>query len=288
MYPYLIRFGGITVVSYSFFYGLGMAVAGLLFAAILHHRGVSLRKSAILFMVCGGSIIVGGRLMYAVVYWDSVRKELWEFANLKSGGQILYGSLLVGMAAMFILLRILRLSGKEVADAAAVVIPLGLAIGRIGCFCRGCCHGSVTGLPWGITFPKVIDVNGQIIGSHAYLMHLENHLISMIAPRSLPVHPVELYESLTMLALFVILLTFWQSRIFAGRLAALFLLAYCVTRFVLEFVRVEPQVLAGLTIYQILSIAIAVCTAAWLALALRKHESTTLPVAEARRKHTSR
>ena len=65
-------------------------------------------------------------------------------------------------------------------DVAAPAVAIGAAVGRIGCFLNGCCHGSVCDLPWAVRFPA---------GSHAWVRQLNAGLVPAGDPLSLPVHP---------------------------------------------------------------------------------------------------
>jgi phosphatidylglycerol:prolipoprotein diacylglycerol transferase len=264
MRPYLIQYGGLTVASYPFLYGLGVGAAGLVLAILLHSKGVSLRRSANLFIACVISVVLGGRILYAIVYWESVRNQLGEFLSFTAGGQILYGSILLTVPVLCMLSRALKLPWREVLGAVAVSTPLGLAIGRLGCLSYGCCHGEITNLPWGVSYPKMIDMSGSIVGSLAFVKHLGEQLITSGASRSLHVHPVQIYESIAMLTTFCVLLVLWRKRSHVSILPPLFLLAYCLTRFNLEFIRVHEEVLAGMTIYQVLSILIGGLAVVWL------------------------
>jgi len=266
MYPYLLRQGGLVVSSYPFLYGLGVAVAGVVFALFLKQRGCSLRRSANVFMAAAVSVVLGGQVLYGVVRWSSVRAGLSEFISLSSGGQILYGSVLLTVPTLWLVARLLRMQPGSVFDAAAVGAPLGLVFGRIGCLCGGCCHGAATDLSWAVTYPKVINLEGDMIGTPAFMLHLREGLIPATAGQSLPVHPVQVYEAVAMLVVFLAMLKFWRARRFEGRLAPIFILVYCVVRFALEFVRVQEPVLWGLTLAQLLSTGIGAVMAIWVVL----------------------
>ena len=64
----------------------------------------------------------------------------------------------------------------------APTVGLGIGLGRIGCFLNGCCFGTPTDLPWGVTFPE-----GSIPD---YIFHNQ------------AIHPAQLYSSLYGFALF--------------------------------------------------------------------------------------
>lgn len=272
MCPYLVRYGGLSIPSYPFLYGLGLASAGLVFASLLRRRGYGLSRSANMFMLAGLSVVVGGQILYGIARWPDVKYDLWGFLDFSVGGQILYGSLILTVPVLWLLSRLFRMTPNQVFDAAAVVTPLGLAIGRIGCLCKGCCHGTVTSLPWRVSYPKVINIEGEVIGTPAYMLHLRDGLIPFTAGRSLHVHPVQIYEALGMLVVFAVLLHLWRRGKLRGRLAPLFTLIYCLLRFNIEFIRVQEPILLGLTLAQVLSVALGSAAITWLILGTRSNQ----------------
>jgi phosphatidylglycerol---prolipoprotein diacylglyceryl transferase len=96
------------------------------------------------------------------------------------------------------------------ADVIAPYIPLGHAIGRIGCFFAGCCYGRPSA-SCGIVFPALGD--------------------------GVPHLPTQLYESVLNFLLFGALIWFRPKRRFAGQLFWGYIALYAAGRFGLEFLR---------------------------------------------------
>jgi phosphatidylglycerol---prolipoprotein diacylglyceryl transferase len=110
-------------------------------------------------------------------------------------------------------------------------LALGIAIGRIGCFLAGLpdqTYGIATSLPWGVDFGDGIRR-----------------------------HPVQLYESATMLAFLGVYLAALARRAQWTRTSAfyVFVLCYAVQRFVWEFLKPYPRVLGPLDVFQLLALA---------------------------------
>jgi phosphatidylglycerol:prolipoprotein diacylglycerol transferase len=119
-------------------------------------------------------------------------------------------------------------------------------------------------------------------GSPAYYQHLTAGLLSPTADRSLPVHPVQLYEMSASLALFGIMLMVdgWLRR--WGESFLLFGFGYSVIRFAIEWFRADNQLLAyDLTFSQLASVVCAcVCVLLWgmrLVLAKRRPDGYSRP-----------
>jgi phosphatidylglycerol---prolipoprotein diacylglyceryl transferase len=96
--------------------------------------------------------IVGARVLYMIQYSEnfpdkSIGGQIAAFFKIWEGGIIFYGSALGGALGYglfyWFVLRRLKIDGWKLADAAAPLLALGLAIGRIGCYLNGCCWGQV-------------------------------------------------------------------------------------------------------------------------------------------------
>ena len=105
------------------------------------------------------------------------------------------------------------------ADLCGPAIALGQAIGRIGCFMAGDDYGRPTHLPWAVTFT---DPDAARTGG---------------APLGIPLHPVQLYESIVCLVLFGILVRLSRRKKFDGEVILAYTLLYAIARFVLELFR---------------------------------------------------
>ena len=108
-------------------------------------------------------------------------------------------------------------------DSFAVPVAAAVAIGRLGCFVAGCCHGTVTTLALGQS-------------TSATATHRR--------------HPTQLYESAFHLAAALALAWLQRRGLLRGQLIKLYIIAYLIYRFLTEFIRPEPVLALGLTGYQ--------------------------------------
>jgi phosphatidylglycerol:prolipoprotein diacylglycerol transferase len=117
-------------------------------------------------------------------------------------------------------------------DTFALPLALAMTVGRLGCFFNGCCYGIPTSLPWGVSF---VQLDGM----------------------SVLCHPTQLYESLFHFTMAIVLaeLLWWQ--LLPGQHLKIYLISYCVYRFLTEWIRPEPVWLVGMTFYQCVAIALA-------------------------------
>lgn len=164
----------------------------------------------------------------------------------------LFGLLLFAFPLLFAYCRISRVPFRKALDMFALPAVLWLIILRIGCFFAGCCWGTVTGSPTGVSFPH---------SSLAWEQQVVLGLIPSDAGRSLPIHPTQLYE-LVLLAGWLLILTRFERQIRApGLLAAVTLGGYTLLRFGLEFVRADSdKLVAGLSFTQLLCVILLLLT----------------------------
>jgi phosphatidylglycerol---prolipoprotein diacylglyceryl transferase len=96
--------------------------------------------------------IVGGRLVFVVQYWSDPQvnfadRPFFDTFKLWDGGLVLYGALVGGAIGYFaydyFVLRRFGVSRWKMLDVAAPCVALGVALGRIGCLCTGCCYGNI-------------------------------------------------------------------------------------------------------------------------------------------------
>ena len=108
-------------------------------------------------MFIGG--IIGARLFFIIQYWDDIHvpgslgQTIANIVNFVEGGLVVYGSLIGASLTAIWYLSKNKLPLLAIADLVAPSLPLGLAIGRLGCLMNGCCYGGVCEQPWALTFP---------------------------------------------------------------------------------------------------------------------------------------
>jgi len=155
---------------------IGMAILGRLFSAL------------IAMYVSGGSFV----------------------ASVMYGGFAFYGGLLGGMIGGLVYCSVKGQSWISFCDVYLSVLPLGQAIGRVGCYFNGCCYGRMhSGL---LALPFVVD------GVEVY------------------VFPTWFAEAFFCLLLAIYFQIFCKT-IKKGLHTAIYLIAYSLFRFVIEFFR---------------------------------------------------
>lgn len=231
MLPELLSIGPFTLYSFGAMMAIALVVPWWFLREDLRDRGMDPAGAFWLMFGAGVGGIAGAKIWYVL---DNPGEPL-----LSGSGLTWYGGLIGGVAGVLIAARALRLPFGEIANAAAAPLAIGYGIGRIGCQLAGDGdYGSATDLPWGMSYP-----DGTV-------------------PTTEIVHPTPLYETVAMLVLFWVL---WRLR---GRITAPWALfgVYCVLagfeRFLIEFIRRNSEVAAGLTAAQLVSVGLVALGAA--------------------------
>lgn len=240
--PVALQLGPVAIHWYGLMYLFGFAAVWLLGRRRIRqgHTTLSLRdlEDIIFYGVIG--VVIGGRLGYALMYKPGhYLTHPLEILRVWEGGMSFHGGLIGVIVALLWLARRRGLHLFDVSDFIAPMVPLGLAAGRWGNFMNGELWGRPTDLPWGMVFP------------HA---------------GPLARHPSQLYEMIFEgLLLFAFLWWYSSTPRRRGQVSGMFLLAYGVVRFLVEFTREPDEFLGllagGLSMGQLLSIPMALAGA---------------------------
>jgi phosphatidylglycerol---prolipoprotein diacylglyceryl transferase len=222
-----------------------------------------------------------GSRFFSWLFYQPPGTGFIEGMLMDGGGLVFYGGLIFAVLTVVGYTLLCRVSLPEMADIWAAPVLVGLAIGRIGCFMAGCCWGdlcvdraamapvanaqatfkvqtfstvSPAQFPLAVQFPS---------GTGAHRQHVKLGLIDEDAPRSLPVHPTQLYESALAFLFAFLLHRGFHKRRRAGDIFFVMMIGYGVIRFAVEFFRADnnPAYL-GLTISQVISIGFVAVGAA--------------------------
>lgn len=177
--------------------------------------------------------------------------------------RLLYGALAaaLGVAALYALIAHLPLA--RLCDAFAFSLLAGIGLLRVGCFLGGCCWGDICVAPERLsvvadpawtpqvqTIPSLCGADWPLAvtfpaDSPAYLQHRSAGLLPPRARRSLPVHPVQLYEATAVLILLGVLVLIDGRLRHWGESFLLSVLGYATIRFTLDWFRADLGSLAG-------------------------------------------
>jgi phosphatidylglycerol:prolipoprotein diacylglycerol transferase len=255
MYPILFRFKGIEFTSFGLMLGLAFLAAGWVASLEFERKGYKrdVAWSLLMGALVGG--IVGAKLYYAFLNWPLLVQHPAR-TLFSRAGLVWYGGLLGGSIGVTYMLKREKLPFWEVADIAALSVPVAYGIGRIGCFLVGDDYGRPTDSWIGIAFPNGAPPStaGNIRNS-----------FGVDLPESIPdwevlrVYPTQLFEIVLSLAIFAFLWRLRRHDHRAGWLFFLYLLLAGMERFFVELFRVkDDRFFGGFTLAQLISVVLIV------------------------------
>jgi phosphatidylglycerol:prolipoprotein diacylglycerol transferase len=232
MYPELftIPFLGWPISSF----GAAMAIAFLVgyWIAIprMAEEGLDPDDAAnmLIWIMAGG--VLGAKLYYATDFSLRGEAEFWS-SLFSRAGMVFYGGLIGGAAAGYAGCRHYKIAPIPFANACAISLAIGQAIGRIGCLLVGDDYGRPTDLPWGIAFPEGLP------------------------PVHVPVHPTQIYESAW---LFLVAFFLWRRRKKSASLMGEYLILNGIGRTIVEHWRLNARVALDLSEAQWIGVGLIV------------------------------
>jgi phosphatidylglycerol:prolipoprotein diacylglycerol transferase len=223
-------------------WGLMITLAFLAAAGVTQARardaGIDGDKLPGLYLVAFLCGLAGARLLHftmaepARFFHDpAVFFRIWE------GGFAFYGGVLLAIAGCFTYALLLGIPIWKLSDLTSPAIMLGLSLGRIGCFCAGCCHGAVHALPAGAENILPEGFAGGRLWAFGQTPFLLAEPFGGVGIQHQPLLPTQLWESAAALGLYLLLTWRWRTRRYDGQVFAWLLLTYPLVRSTIEIFR---------------------------------------------------
>jgi phosphatidylglycerol:prolipoprotein diacylglycerol transferase len=292
MHPILFEipapWGPQPIYSYGVLLGLSLIVGWQIIMLLGKQAGLGSGTLADVYLTATVSGVIGARFLYVLTNREEFT-SLGQWFDLRTGGLVAYGGFLGGLLGAFVHLRLKKTPLLGFADCAAPAIAVGLCFTRIGCYLYGCDFGSrlsASAPAWLVrlgTFPRWEDSLGQLRGSPAFLHHVDAYGLARDASFALPVHPTQLYEALLGLVLAAVCLRVFQRRAFQGQVLLVLSLGYGVARFLLEYLRDDPErgEAFGFSTSQLISLLIVPIAAVTYSFLKKRSQRPDIPQHEA-------
>lgn len=220
-----VRFLGMDL--YWWFIIIGV-IAAMAVARLLHKRaGISFKIFRFAILVLVGSVIIG--YLFAMLFqsWYSYLETgvfRWGVGATFYGGLI--GGVAVFLAAYFGIGHFMFKDKKHIREFHNVVslfvpcVALAHGFGRIGCLCAGCCYGALTD-SW-------VGLEMLVRGKWQKRV------------------PIQLFETFFLFALFAVLATLIYKKKLFDYMTSMYMIAYGVWRFCIEFARDDVRGASGI------------------------------------------
>ena len=214
--PVAIEIFSLEIRWYSLSYIIGILIGWYLAKKFFVSKNIYHRfDDYITFVIIG--LILGGRLGYVLFYnLNFYINNPFDILKLWQGGMSFHGGVLGIIIASIIFAKKNDDNFFEYLDVVALVSPIGIFFGRISNFINSELYGSITNVPWAVTFIQVDN---------------------------LPRHPSQLYEALLEGLILFLILIYFKNKFLnkPGLISGLFLIFYSIFRFFVEFYRVPDE-----------------------------------------------
>lgn len=218
--PEIFNIGFLSVRWYGLLFASGFLIGYYICEKMLKSEGVNPKWVDSLFFYMIIATVIGARLGHVFFYgWDYYSQNLGEIFKVWHGGLASHGGALGILVALYIYSK--NVSKRTMLWALdRVVVPTALvaAFIRTGNLMNSEIYGVETTVPWGFIFER----NGETVAKH----------------------PTQLYEALSYLASFgVMLYLYWKtnSKNRPGILLGAFFVMIFGSRFFIEFIKEDQE-----------------------------------------------
>ena len=238
---------GISLKAFGIVFACGFIAAGAILMRRLRELGKPLDYAYEMAFAAMLGGLVGSRVYYVIENYSQVKHDL--VGSLFSGtGLVWYGGVIGGAIAVLAWAWWRGELTWRLLDLACVPLAMGYAIGRIGCQVSGDGdYGQPSSLPWAMGYPRG----------------------TVPTPPGVRVQPTPIYETVAMG-----LVAWWlwrmRDRFRPGILFAFYMVLSGTERLLVEFVRRNHRVVAGLTTPQLESIGLMVVGGIWILVQARR------------------
>lgn len=248
--PVLFSIGPFEVYSYGLMMGAGFLIANYVAVKEFDRKGLGgnfANQVTIIAVVFG---IAGSKILSLIENWGDFLREPLRMA-FSPGGLTWYGGFLLAASVIFLATRRKHLKFSRVADALAPALILGYGVARLGCHFSGDGdYGMPTKLPWGVNYS-----HGIVPPSVAFrgFPHIESMFPGGFVPDNTLLHPTPIYEFIAGVLIFYFLWKIRKQALPDGKLFMIYLVLAGLERFLVEFIRLNPRLMFGLSEAQLIA-----------------------------------
>lgn len=230
MYPIIFNYKFITIGGYGLMLGIGFYGAFLLLEREFKLNDINPELAYKILLGAIPSGIVGSKIFHILEHLDQF------FSNPKDmifsgAGLSAFGGFIFAFIISIIIIKVNKENILRIFDMASAPMAFGYAMGRFGCHVAGDGdYGIITTSFWGTAYP-----NG-------------------IVPSTVEVFPTPLFEVFFSFMVLAFILHLRKRIKTGGQIFFIYMLLSGSPRFLVEFIRLNPRIILGLSQAQIVSI----------------------------------
>ncbi len=244
MYPELFKIGPFTVYSYGLMMGISFIIANWLLSKELARKKLDPNLASTITLIALVTGISGSKILYLIEHWEYFVRDPIGM-TFSPGGLTWYGGFLLATGMIYLYIKQKKIPFLKICDAASPGLMWAYGIARIGCHLSGDGdYGMPTNLPWAVSYER-----GTYPPSVAFknFPEIAARYPNSIVPNNTLVHPTPIYEFVLATVIFFLLWNLRKKPYLDGKLFMIYLVASGLERFLIEFIRINPRILFGLS-----------------------------------------
>ncbi len=278
MIPVLFEIGPLHINSFGLMLGIGYILGSYILSLELKRKKLdpnlasNITIIAVIFGIGGAKIL--DVIEHTVEYWGTpyldITGQLFSFSGLTW-----YGGLILGMVAISVYVHRKKIPVLKIWDGLGVALILAYGVARIGCHLAGDGdYGTPTRLPWGTIYAngtaKPTTMLRDYFNRHPEERKEWSYDSLRVIPSRIdrlgypvnrfdevtPLHPTPIYETIMGIIGFAILWKLRKRDYPDGKMFMIYLMFASTFRFVVEFLRLQPKLLFGLSEAQLIAIVL--------------------------------
>lgn len=256
MHPVLFELGPVRIYSFGLMMGISFIIANILLTKELKRKKINPELASNITLIALVAGVVGSKILYLLENFSEFLEDPFHMM-FSPGGLTFYGGFILATASIYLYAKKRKIKFIQIADAVAPALLLAYGIARIGCHLAGDGdYGFPTDLPWATDYS-----NGTYPPSAAFKNFpdvVAKYGVNGVVPDNTLCHPTPIYETIICTAFFFFL---WKNREkwkTDGHMFYMYLILAGVERFSIEFLRLNPRLLFGLSEAQIIAAIIII------------------------------
>lgn len=216
--PEIFSIGNLSIRYYGLMFASAFFFGYLVFKKYLTSKHLTDEMLDKLLIYMAVAIVAGARLGHCFFYQPEYYLDNpLEIFMIWKGGLASHGAAIGILIALWLYVRKFKLSFLWLMDRLVIVVALGGAFIRMGNLFNSEIYGGPTSLPWGFEFVRDTSRFPTV-----------------------PSHPTQIYEALSYLVIFIILLLFFRKnkmKVRDGFIFGVFMILLFTARFFIEFLK---------------------------------------------------
>ncbi len=251
MIPVLFRIGPFPIYSFGLLLGIGFLLGSYILSLELKRKKLNPEIASTITILAVVFGIAGAKILFLIEEWKTfVRNPIGE--AFTPGGLTWYGGFILGMTAISLYVRSKKIPFLKIWDGLAMGLIIAYGVSRLGCHLSGDGdYGFPTTLPWGTNYEKGTSPPSR---TFAIFPEITSRYPGGVVPDNTPCHPTPVYEFLLGVAGFALMWNLRKRPWPDGKMFMLYLMISSLFRLSVEFLRLNPRLLFGLSEAQLISV----------------------------------